>query len=184
MADASGEGLTGGGGSGSVTGSADGTRPFPGVSSAWWIDRPDPRMTGGPVVSTVVYLFSKPIACDKLSVAKWDETNEPADTLALEIEIAWSGPTSPTPPPSIAYPTVSPGGSVVPPPGTAVIYYQVTPMQVPGPPSELAASGGTVTLLTLAPAVNVTGTFDATFAVGNSVNGSFDASYCPGSREP
>jgi hypothetical protein len=167
-----------------VMGSADGTRPFPAVSTAWWIEHPDPRIAGGPVVSTVVYLFTKPVGCDKLNVPKWDEMNEPGDTLNLEIEMAWSGVVQPSAPPAIDYPTVSPGAASVPPATTAAVYYQVTPMQPPGPPSELTASGGTVTLTALVPNVNVTGTFAATFAGGHSLSGTFDAPFCPGGREP
>jgi hypothetical protein len=167
-----------------VTGSADGIRPFSGVASAWWIERPDARSTGGPIASTVVYLFSKPVGCDKLTVPKWDETGEPGDTLNLEIEMAWSGASPPTAPPAVFYPAVAPGSAAVPPPGTAAVFYQVTPMQPPGAPSELTASAGTVTLGAMVSGARVAGTFDASFAKGNSLAGRFDAAFCPGGREP
>jgi hypothetical protein len=171
-------------GSGNIlSGRPDGTRPFDTLSRAWWIENPNPAVTGGPVVSTVVYLFSKPVACDKLSVARWDEINEPGDTQNLEIDMAWSGTTQPMPPPSIPYQVVQFSGGSVPPAGKAGVLYQVTAPEG-GPPSEQAASGGAVTLTGLNPNVNTTGTIDITFADGGTLAGSFDAVFCRNGREP
>jgi hypothetical protein len=167
-----------------VSGSPDGTRPFGAVSNSWWIQTPDPRVAGGPVVSTVVYLFSKPVPCSKLNVPKWDETNELGDTQNIEIEMAWTGTTEPTAPPPIAYSATLLTHAAVPAPGMAGVFYQVTPPQPPGPPSELGAVSGTVTLTALNATTNVTGTFDLVFAGGHAVTASFDAPYCPNGREP
>jgi hypothetical protein len=166
-----------------VTGTPNGARQFGVVSNAWWIEKPDPRVAGGSVVSTVVYLFSRPVPCGNLSTPKWDENREPADTENLEIEMAWSGPTQPTPPPPISYQAVSASKGSVPPSGMAGVFYQVTPQQPPGPPMEWPVTSGTVILTGLNPNVRATGTFDVTF-VGGHVTGHFDALYCPNGREP
>jgi hypothetical protein len=172
-------------GGNTLRGRPDGTRPFDTLASSWWIENPNPAVSGGPVVSTVVYLFSKPVACDKLTVARWDEINEPSDTQNLEINMAWSGTTEPMPPPSIPYHVVQFSGGSVPPQGTAGVLYQVTQPQPPGgPPTEQAAVGGMVTLTGLNPNVNTTGTIEVTFVDGGTLVGSFDAMFCQHGREP
>ena len=164
-----------------ITGTANGT-PFTSVSSAWWIQLPDPRVDGGPVASTVVYLFSKPVPCSALSVAKWDESGEPGDTQDLEIEAAWAGAAAPGSPPPVEYPVVAQSSST-PLPGEAAATYHRAPGQPPGAGVEVIASGGSVVVMTLAPGDHVAGTFAVTFP-GGDLTGDFDAAYCPNGREP
>jgi hypothetical protein len=167
-----------------ISGNPEGTRPFATISNAWWIQYPDPQFDGGPVVSTVVYLFSKPVLCNSLSVPKWDES-EPGDAQNLEIDVAWSGTTSPVSPPAVPYavdPQVVQGS--VPRPGMAGVFYQLAAAVPPAPlVREIAATGGTVTLTGLYANLNATGTFDLTFPNG-TLTGTFDAAYCPNGREP
>jgi hypothetical protein len=170
-----------------LTGSADGTHQFTApLANAWWIGKPDTVPPGGPPVSTVVYLFSQPVACNKLVGTGWDERNEPPDTMNVEIKIHWSGTTSPMPPPAVTWPAV-PLGTItgtLPPAGSAWVFFQVVPHVVPGLPSEITEHMGTVTLDTLTPNVNVTGSFNATWAGGHTLMGSFDAAYCAVGQEP
>jgi hypothetical protein len=168
-----------------VSGNPDGKGAFTfTVASAWWIQHPDPRTAGGPPAQTVVFLFSKPVPCDKLNVTGWDETNEPGDTQNVEIKMAWSGATPPVPPPAATFPAVPLSPGTVPPAGKAWVFYQVTPHQPPGTPSEITARSGAVTLDELKPNTSVSGTFTATYSSGGMLTGAFDAAYCPTGIEP
>jgi hypothetical protein len=174
------------GGGAILTGSADGTHQYTApIANAWWIQKPD-MPAGGAPVSTVLYIFSNPVPCSKLNVTGWDQTNEPPDTMNVEIKAHWSGTTSPMPPPAVSYPVVPLGNitGTLPPAGSAWVFFQVVPHTLPGTPTEITAQSGTVTLDTLTPMVHVTGSFSGTWVGGHTLMGSFDAAYCPNGQEP
>ena len=72
------------GGSGSIDGSIGGT-PFGGAAASLWIGAPDDPAT------TVVYLFSKPVACSDLATPGWD-TRIADGTQMLEMKMFGTSP--------------------------------------------------------------------------------------------
>jgi hypothetical protein len=145
----------------SVSGSADGT-PFASAGGSLWIGSPDSAAT------TVVYVFSKPVACDALSSPGWDTRIADA-TQVLEMKAFGTMPG-----------TFAVVTTATPAPGEASINYTLS--SVSGAPVETSASGGTVTLSSLA-SQQAQGQFALKFG-GNSLNGTFAAAFCPGGHEP
>jgi hypothetical protein len=147
----------------SITGMVIGTS-FNAASTALWIGMPDSPTT------EVVYVFSNSVNCSALAAPVWD-ARIPMDTSVLEMKTL--GTTT------IAYPVAS---TANPATGQAVVNYTLSKTAVPS--LETPSGGGTVTLSTIVPATNITGSFDLTFSNGDTLRGSFNAVYCPGGVEP
>ena len=146
----------------SISGSADGT-PFTTAAQALWLGAPDSAST------TVVYVFSKPIACSDLASPGWD-TRIPDATQFLEMKMFGTAPAS--------FTVVT---TLTPAPGEASVNYTLSSQT--GTPNEMGASGGTVTLDTVQAQLTATGTVDVHFAQ-NTLTGNYVATYCPGGHEP
>ena len=157
---------TGGGdtttGGNTISGSADGT-PFDTVSMALWFGAPDDPAT------TVIYVFSKPVKCSDFSTPGWDKRITDK-TQFLEMKMFGLTPA-----------TYTVTTSATPAPGEASVNYTLS--STSGVPVETASSGGTVTLSTITPTTNATGSFALHFGA-NNLNGTYDATYCPGGHEP
>jgi hypothetical protein len=151
-----------GSGTGTVTGSVAGT-PFGSVATALWAGAPDDPAT------TVVYVFSKPVACSELATPGWD-TRITNGTSVLEMKSFGTMPGS--------YKVVT---TLTPAPGEASVNYTLSSTM--GTPKEDGSTMGTVTLTTLTPNTSAKGSFTLTFGT-SSLSGSFDAVYCPGGHEP
>jgi hypothetical protein len=151
-----------GSGTGTVTGSVGGT-PFGSVATALWAGAPDDPAT------TVVYVFSKPVACSELATPGWD-TRITNGTSVLEMKSFGTMPAS--------YTVVT---TLTPAPGEASVNYTLS--STTGTPKEDGSTMGTVTLTTLTPNVSAKGSFTLTFGT-SSLSGSFDAVFCPGGHEP
>jgi hypothetical protein len=149
-------------GTGTVTGSVAGA-PFGSVATALWAGAPDDAAT------TVVYVFSKPVACGELGSPGWD-TRITNGTSVLEMKAFGSAAgdfkvvTTPTPAP-----------------GEASVNYTLS--STSGTPKEQGSASGTVTLTALAPNASAKGSFMLAFGT-STLSGSFDAVYCPGGHEP
>lgn len=150
------------GGSGTVSGSPDGTA-FDTVATAYLLGAPDSPNT------TVVYIFSKPVSCADIGSPGWD-TRITNGTQFLEMKIFGSAPGTFT-----AVTTVTPA------PGEASVNYTLS--TISGTPKEIGASGGTVTLTSMTPTTNAKGSFAVRFDT-NTLNGTFDAVFCPQGTEP
>jgi hypothetical protein len=157
-----GPGTTTGTGTGTVTGSVAGA-PFGSVATALWAGAPDDPAT------TVVYVFSKPIACSELGSPGWD-TRITDGTSVLEMKAFGSAPG--------AFKVVT---TPTPAPGEASVNFTLS--STSGTPKEQGSSAGTVTLTSLAPNASAKGSFMLTFGT-STLSGSFDAVYCPGGHEP
>jgi hypothetical protein len=155
-------GPTTGTGTGTVAGSVAGA-PFGSVATALWAGAPDDPAT------TVVYVFSKPVACSELGSPGWDAriTN---GTSVLEMKSFGSMPGD--------YKVVT---TPTPAPGEASVNYTLS--STSGTPMEQGSSAGKVTLTSLTPASTAKGAFMLTFGT-STLSGSFDAVYCPGGHEP
>jgi hypothetical protein len=151
-----------GSGSGSVDGSVGGT-PFGGAAASLWIGSPDDPAT------TVVYLFSKPVACGDLATPGWD-TRIPNGTQMLEMKMFGTSPAT--------YKVVT---TQTPAPGEAAVNYTLSTTS--GTPTEQVGSGGTITLTKTTASVRATGSFALNFATSN-IAGTFDAAFCAGGHEP
>jgi hypothetical protein len=149
-------------GSGTVTGSADGT-PFTTAAMALWIGAPDAPDT------TVVFVFSKPVACSDLAAPGWDKRITDA-TQFLEMKMFGAAPA-----------TFTVTGSLTPAPGEASVNYTLS--STTSTPVETSATSGTVTLTQLIASKNATGSFALAFS-SNKLSGTYDAVYCPGGHEP
>ena len=137
-----------GSGTGTVTGSVGGA-PFGSVATALWAGAADDPST------TVVYVFSKPVACSELTTPGWDTRITPG-----------------------SYKVVT---TLTPAPGEASVNYTLSSTM--GTPKEDGSTMGTVTLTTLTTSTSAKGSFTLTFGT-SSISGSFDAVYCPGGHEP
>ncbi len=151
-----------GSGTGTVTGSVGGA-PFGSVATALWAGAADDPST------TVVYVFSKPVACSELTTPGWD-TRITNGTSVLEMKSFGTTPGS--------YKVVT---TLTPAPGEASVNYTLSSTM--GTPKEDGSTMGTVTLTTLTPSTSAKGSFTLTFGT-SSISGSFDAVYCPGGHEP
>ncbi len=151
-----------GGGSGSVDGSVGGT-PFGGAAASLWLGSPDDPAT------TVVYLFSKPVACSELATPGWD-TRIANGTQMLEMKMFGTSPAT--------YKVVT---TQTPAPGEAAVNYTLSATS--GTPAEQVGSGGTITLTKTTAGVRATGSFALNFATSN-LAGTFDAAFCAGGHEP
>lgn len=151
-----------GSGTGTVTGSVAGA-PFGPVATALWAGAADDPAT------TVVYVFSKPVACAELATPGWD-TRITNGTSVLEMKSFGTTPGS--------YTVVT---TLTPAPGEASVNYTLS--STTGTPKEDGSSMGTVTLTTLTPNVSAKGSFTLAFGT-SSLSGSFDAVFCPGGHEP
>ena len=152
----------GGTGTGMVTGSIGGA-PFGSVATALWAGAADDPAT------TVVYVFSKPVACSELATPGWD-TRITNGTSVLEMKSFGSTPGM--------YKVVS---TLTPAAGEASVNYTLS--STTGTPKEDGSTMGMVTLTMLTPNVSAQGTFTLTFAT-STLSGSYDAVYCPGGHEP
>jgi len=169
-------------GANTISGSADGEQPFSTLSSALWISTPDPASATGSAQTTVVYLFSSPMACDALRSAGWDQTL-PSGTQYLETKMGWRGSSPPSvfPESYAVVDNAAPEATAAPPGGNAFALWARAPM--PPNASELSASRGIVTLTALNRSANVAGEFSVSYN-GGSLSGTFSATYCPDGREP
>ncbi len=151
-----------GGGSGEVSGSADGS-PFTTLATSYVIGAPDSAAT------TVVFVFSKPVRCVDLATPGWD--SRIADkTQFLEIKFFGKEPGMFT-----AVTTVTPA------PGEASVNYTLS--STSATPNEIGAKGGTTTLTSVVPEGSAGGAFALMFG-SNSLKGTFNAVFCPGGHEP
>ena len=149
-------------GSGTADGAVQGT-PYTSVASARFIGSPDSAAT------TVVYVFSQPVACQELCGPGWDERI--ADqTQSLELKMFGTSPG-----------TFTAVRSVTPAPGEASVNYTLT--STTGTPMEVSASSGQVVLDTVNVARSARGSFDLKFGA-DTLQGTFDAAHCPGGHEP
>jgi hypothetical protein len=151
-----------GGGSGSIDGSVGGT-PFGGAAASLSIGTPDDPAT------TVVYVFSKPVACSELSTPGSD-TRIANGTQMLEMKMFGTSPAT--------YSVVT---TQTPAPGEAAVNYTLSATS--GTPTEQAGSGGTVTLTKTVAGVSAAGSFALNFAT-SKIAGTFDAAFCAGGHEP
>lgn len=151
-----------GNGSGTVTGSIGGA-PFGSVATALWAGAADDPAT------TVVYVFSKPVACSALATPGWD-TRITNGTSVLEMKSFGTAPGM--------YKVVT---TLTPASGEAAVNYTLSSTM--GTPKEDGSTAGSVTLTTLTPNTSATGSFTLAFASG-PLSGTFDAVYCPGGHEP
>ncbi len=154
--------LPDGGGSGSISGSADGS-PFTTVATSYVIGAPDSTAT------TVVFVFSKPVTCAELGQSGWDRRIANAAQF-LEIKFFGNAPGTFT-----AVTTVTPA------PGEASVNYTLS--STSGTPNEIGSSGGTATLMSITSGASATGSFVLKFGT-NALNGAFNAVFCPGGHEP
>jgi hypothetical protein len=145
-----------------VRGSADG-KAFPPVAASWVIESPE--VEG----ATVVYLFSRPVACVALSFSGWDSALEDG-TAVLAIEMFGSEPGS--------YLASSASG---PSPRAAGAVWMRSARQ--GASVDLRASSGWVTLNAISRLGAARGSFALTFGSA-SVTGTFRASFCADGHEP
>jgi hypothetical protein len=149
-------------GSGTADGAIQGDA-YTKVASARFIGLPDSRAT------TVVYVFSQPVACQELCGTGWDERI--ADqTQSLELKMFGTSPG-----------TFAAVRSVTPAPGEASVNYTLS--STTGTPTEVGASGGQVVLDAVNVGESARGSFDLQFG-SDSLKGTFDAAYCPGGHEP
>lgn len=151
-----------GGGTGTVSGSADGA-PFGSVATSYVIGAPDSAST------TVVFVFSKPVACADLGSPGWDRRITDA-TQFLEIKFFGTAPG-----------TFRAVTTVTPAPGEASVNYTLS--STSSTPREIGSSGGAATLGALVPNASATGSFSLEFDT-NRLNGTFSAVFCPGGHEP
>jgi hypothetical protein len=151
-----------GGGSGTVSGSADGM-PFTTVATSYLIGAPDSANT------TVVFVFSKPVGCGALAAPGWDARIADA-TQFLEMKIFGKEPG-----------TFKAVTTVTPAPGETSVNYTLS--STTSLPKEIGSGGGTVTLTTIALNGTASGTFALSFGAG-SLNGTFNSIFCPGGHEP
>ena len=140
-----------------------------------WVGSPDDPAT------IVIYLLSKPFSCNGSVWAPgqgWD-TKVPSGSIVMEFK---ANPIPSSFPAPYTVPHTNPTLATPPPKGQAFAIWS----SVNGTPvaAETSATGGTLTLTSLKPNTNVTGTFNLTFAGSNTLSGSFDASYCAGAGEP
>ena len=149
-------------GSGTVSGTLHGMA-FGAVSSSLWIGQPDSAET------TVIYLFSQPVACSALCSPGWDARIGDGITV-LELKALGVAPAT--------FPVVK---TATPATGEAVV--NATLSSTSATPSETSGSGGTLSLAQLRAKQMATGTFDLPFASEN-LSGSFNAAYCPEGHEP
>jgi hypothetical protein len=177
--------VDGGGGGNTISGSTSLTH-FTSIATALWIQNPDSPVT------TIVYLFSKPVQCSAISVARWDEISGqiPNATEYLELKVGWPSTTQPNVPPTVSYNVTHPvpnASANPPPPGESWNFAGITAQ--PNPGSEVISTSGAVTQTAINPNVNVTGTFSVTFDApynpgAGMLCGTYDATWCPGGREP
>jgi hypothetical protein len=151
-----------GSGTGTVTGMIDGA-PFGAAGGALWAGKPDDPAT------TVVYVFSNPVACSFLQNIGWD-TKIPDGTKVLEMKAFGTAPGD--------FKVVT---SLTPAPGEASVNFTLSSQS--GTPKEQGSTAGTVTLTKLTPSTSATGSFTLTFGT-STLTGSFDAVFCPGGHEP
>lgn len=157
-----GPGPTSGTGTGTITGTVAGVA-FGTVATALWAGAPDDPAT------TVVYVFSKPVACSELGSPGWD-TRIADGTSVLEMKAFGTMPG--------AFKVVT---TLTPAPGEASVNFTLS--STSGTPKEEGSTGGTVTLTAVMPGVSATGSFMLTFGT-STLSGSFDAAFCPGGHEP
>jgi hypothetical protein len=145
-----------------IAGSVGGA-PFTDIAASFVIESPDSDTT------TVIYLFSKPVRCVDLSFAGWDR-GLGAGGSVLELKVSGKAPGSYL---SVTTPTLSAR--------EAVAEWMRTSTK--GIANEVRSSGGWITVDSLSPLGQATGTFALEFGAGQ-LKGSFRAAFCPGGHEP
>jgi hypothetical protein len=148
-------------GSGTVAGALAG-RMFDTVAAARYIGAPDSKNT------TVVYVFSEPVACAELCATGWDARIADG-TQILELKLFGTQPG-----------TFDVVKTATPAPGEASVN---TTFVSGGNPAEQGASAGSVELTALAAGQSAQGSFTLAFG-SDALTGTFDATYCPGGHEP
>jgi hypothetical protein len=149
-------------GSGSVDGTVNGDA-YASVAAARVIGSPDSKST------TVVYVFSRPVACSELCSPGWDERIKD-QTQSLELKLFGKTPA-----------TFSVVKTATPAAGETSVNYTLS--STTSTPQELGASSGQVVLAALDASGAAKGSFDLNFGT-DALKGSFDAAYCPGGHEP
>lgn len=150
-------------GAGDVSGSVGGTT-FDTAASAYVIGAPDDPAT------TVVYVFSSPVACSELATPGWDRRISNA-TSVLEMKLFGLAPA-----------TFTVVTTATPAPGEAAVNYTLS--STTGTPVETASRSGTITLATIAAMGPATGSFNLVFIGTDHLMGHFNATFCPGGHEP
>jgi len=140
------------------------------IAQATWVGSPDSPGTA------VIYLLSQPYSCkvpDWAPGGGWDG-RVPSGAQIIELKTAGNMPAT------FSVTSVGAAGAQPPPAGMAYVHWSLhngaTPVEVP-------AVGTTVTIDTVNPKQNITGTFSLSFG-GHMVSGSYNAAYCPGAGEP
>jgi hypothetical protein len=150
-------------GSGTAAGTISG-HSYDSVGDSRWVGAPDDAAH-----TRVIYVFDKPVSCDTISAAGWDQAVTDG-TQSLEMKLL--GTTA------AAYPIPASGHPAT---GEATVNYTITSTK--GTPTELAATAGTVTVDELVNGKWANGSFDLTIP-GGAVSGTFHATYCATGREP
>jgi len=125
-------------GKATISGTADGT-PFS-ANGSYWLGAPDSADT------TVVDVFSKPVACSDLATPGWD-TRIPGGTQVLEMKLFGTKPDT-----FVTTTNPTPG------PGEATVNYTLASSM----PTETSASGGSVTVAARDEGKGTTGNFNLT----------------------
>lgn len=155
-------------GTGTVTGSANGT-PFGTVATSLWIGAPDSAAT------TVVYVFSDPVDCATLGSPGWDGRIKDR-TQVLEMKMFGTSPAT--------YKVVT---TATPAPGEASVNHTLSSALDGGKSDagsvETPSKSGTVTLSALTATKSASGSFALVFGA-NNISGTYSAVFCPGGVEP
>lgn len=149
----------GGGGSAADLGPAKGGTISGAVQGKQWAVVRSGYWIGRPSAGSapvIVFLFETPKSCSDIALANWDKILGSTQLLEIAVIDAAMG--------SYAIPSQA---------DVAYLYDNYNP----------SADSGTVTVDSLEPAQNITGTFDATFG-SDSLAGTFDATYCADGVEP
>ena len=144
-------------GTGMVEGVVDGVPAFGSVKNALWIG--DANLS----ITTVLYIFSKPVNCDEIAEAGWD-TRIPAGSQVLNVHILGTS--------EGAYEL---SGNIAP---RGKLAYRVVEKTL-----TKQATSGFIHLTAINNGKDVTGDFDAMFD-SSPMRGTFDAAYCADGVEP
>ena len=151
-----------GAGSGTISGAVNGAS-FTSVATSYVLGAPDDAAT------TVVYLFSKAVACSDLTAPGWD-TRIANGTQFVELKMFGTTPAT--------YKVVT---TLTPAPGEASVNYTLS--ATTGTPAEQSGGGGTVTLNDVQPSTSASGSFALVFGTSH-LDGAFESAFCAGGHEP
>ena len=151
-----------GAGTGTISGAVNGAS-FTNVATSYVLGAPDDAAT------TVVYLFSKPVACSDLAAPGWD-TRIANGTQFVELKMFGTTPAT--------YKVVT---TLTPAPGEASVNYTLSATS--GTPAEQSGGGGTITLKDVKPTTSASGSFALVFGASH-LDGTFESAFCAGGHEP